>query len=278
MASNFKRTGLIVASSVLALLAFSSLLAPLLSSTNPLELHLEQGLFPPSSEHLLGQDKLGRDLLSRILYGGRVSLGVGTAVLFISMTIGMVVGTVAGFFGGWVDSLFMRLTDIFLAFPGMLLAIAMAAVLGPSIWNVVIALSVLGWPGFARLIRGQILVVREEEYILAARALGIKPAKVILRHLLPNILSPIIVEATFTMASVIMAEASLSFLGLGVQPPFPSWGGMLNEARAFLLVGPHLVIVPGIVLMMTVVALNLLGDDLRDRLDVRGRVREHKKG
>jgi peptide/nickel transport system permease protein len=278
MASNFKRTGLIVASSVLALLAFSSLLAPLLSSTNPLELHLEQGLFPPSSEHLLGQDKLGRDLLSRILYGGRVSLGVGTAVLFISMTIGMVVGTVAGFFGGWVDSLFMRLTDIFLAFPGMLLAIAMAAVLGPSIWNVVIALSVLGWPGFARLIRGQILVVREEEYILAARALGIKPAKVILRHLLPNILSPIIVEATFTMASVIMAEASLSFLGLGVQPPFPSWGGMLNEARAFLLVGPHLVIVPGIVLMMTVVALNLLGDDLRDRLDVRSRVREHKKG
>ena len=273
MISNLRQTRLIVALSVLALLVLSSLLVPLLSSTTPLALHLEQGLFPPSSEHILGQDKLGRDILSRILYGGRVSLGVGTAVLFISMTIGILVGTVAGFFGGRVDSVLMRVTDIFLAFPGMLLAIAMAAVLGPSVWNVVIALSVLGWPGFTRLIRGQILVVREEEYILAARGLGMGPAQIILRHLLPNILAPVIVEATFTMASVIVAEASLSFLGLGVQPPFPSWGGMLNEARVFLLVAPHLVIVPGFVMVMTVVALNLLGDDLRDRLDVR----EYKK-
>ena len=263
-----KQIRLIVVLSVLALLTLSSLFAPLLSD-NPLALHLEQGLLPPSPTHLLGQDKLGRDLFSRILYGGRVSLGVGTATLLISLTIGIFVGTTAGFFGGRVDSVLMRLTDIFLAFPGMLLAIAMASVLGPSVGNVVIALSILGWPGFARLIRGQTLVVREEEYILAAKALGIGPMQIIQRHLLPNILAPVIVEAAFTMASVIVAEASLSFLGLGVQPPFPSWGGMLNEARAFLLVAPHLVIVPGLVIVMTVVALNLLGDDLMDRLDIR---------
>ncbi len=187
----------------------------------------------------------------------------------LSVSIGILVGSLAGFFGGRVDSFLMRLVDVFLAFPGILLAIAMAAMLGPSVLNVVIALSVLGWAGFARVVRGQILVVREEEYIWAARALGLGPARIIQKHLLPNILAPIIVEATFGMAHVIVAEASLSFLGLGVQPPVPSWGGMLSDAKSFLLLAPHLVTIPGLVIMVTVLTLNLLGDCLRDRLDIK---------
>ncbi len=265
-----KQGGLIIGISILFLLILSALFAPLISPYNPLELHLSQGLSVPSSTHFFGQDKLGRDVLSRILYGGRVSLGIGVIVLAISVSIGIVVGSVAGLFGGRADSFLMRLVDVFLAFPGILLAIAMAAILGPSILNIVVALSVLGWAGFSRVVRGQILVVREEEYVLAAKALGIGPARIILRHLLPNILAPIIVEATFGMAHVIVAEASLSFLGLGVQPPVPSWGGMLGDAKSFLLLAPHLVTIPGLVIMATVMTLNLLGDCLRDRLDIRG--------
>lgn len=212
---------------------------------------------------------MGRDILSRILYGARISLWVGVMTLSISLSIGLVVGTVAGLFGGWIDDLLMRLVDVFLAFPGILLAIAFAAVLGPSLRNVILALSLMGWVGYARLIRGQILVAREEEYVTAAKALGAGRFRLVVRHLLPNILAPIIVEATFGMAGAIVTEASLSFLGLGVQPPTPSWGAMLSDGRSFLLLAPHLTTVPGLAILCVVITFNLLGDHLRDRLDVK---------
>ncbi len=260
-----KRTGYFI----LTLLILSAIFAPILAPYSPFELNLEQGLYPPSSAHILGQDKLGRDVLSRVLYGGRVSLWVGVAVTVISVSIGIFVGAVAGFFGGKVDSILMRLVDIALSFPGILLSIVMAAILGPSMLNIIVALSILGWGGFARLIRGQILVVREEDYILAAVALGLPPWRIILRHLIPNVLAPVIVEAAFTMGHAVVAEASLSFLGLGIQAPMPSWGGMLSDAKSFLLLAPHLIAVPGLIIMTVVVSFNLLGDSLRDQLSVR---------
>lgn len=258
--------------SVLGLLVLAALLAPSLSPYDPFEQNLKEGLAPPSASHPLGQDKLGRDLLSRILYGARISLTVGVTVVSLSLLAGIFIGALAGYFGGWIDDLLMRLVDLFLAFPGILLAIALAAVLGPSVKNVIIALSVMGWVGYARMVRGQILVAREEEYVLAARALGAGPFRIITRHLLPNISAPVVVEATFGMAGAIVTEASLSFLGLGVQPPTPSWGAMLSDGRSFLLLAPHLTTVPGLAIMLIVLALNLVGDWLRDRLDVKSRL------
>lgn len=245
---------------------------PSLSPFDPLEQDLKEGLAAPSAAHPLGQDKLGRDILSRILYGARISLWVGVTTVSISLGIGLIVGATAGFMGGWIDDLLMRLVDVFLAFPGILLAIAFAAVLGPSLRNVVIALSLMGWVGYARLVRGQILIAREEEYVAAARALGAGPFRIVTRHLLPNIFAPVVVEATFGMAGAIVTEASLSFLGLGVQPPTPSWGAMLSDGRSFLLLAPHLTWIPGLALLLVVMALNLLGDALRDRLDVKSRL------
>jgi len=263
-----KGTGVTIGCSILIFLILSAIFAPILAPYPPFEIHLEEGLSSPSSAHLLGQDKLGRDVLSRVLYGGRVSLGIGIAVTIISVLIGIVVGSLAGFFGGRIDSILMRLVDIVLSFPGILLAILMAAILGPSVLNIIVALSVLGWGGFARLIRGQILVARSEDYVTAAIALGLPPWRIILRHLLPNVVAPVIVEAAFAMGHAIVAEASLSFLGLGIQPPMPSWGGMLSDSKSFLLLAPHLVTVPGLIIMTVVVAFNLLGDSLRDRLSV----------
>ena len=253
--------------SIMILLVVSAIFAPLLSPHSPFELHLDEGLSAPSLSHILGQDKLGRDVLSRVLYGGRISLGIGVAVTIMVVSIGMLIGSIAGFFGGSIDSILMRLVDIVLSFPGILLAIVMAAILGPSVLNIIVALSILGWGGFARLMRGQILVARSEEYVLAAIAMGLPPWRVILRHLLPNVIAPVIVEAAFTMGHAIVAEASLSFLGLGIQPPMPSWGGMLSDSKSFLLLAPHLVTVPGLIIMAVVVAFNLLGDSLRDFLE-----------
>jgi ABC-type dipeptide/oligopeptide/nickel transport system permease subunit len=253
----------------LTVFILSAVFAPALSPYSPYEMNLEQGLSAPSSAHLLGQDKLGRDLASRILYGGRVSLGVGIIATGICVFIGLLVGSLAGFWGGRVDTVLMRFVDIVLSFPGILLAIVMAAVLGPSVINVIIALSILGWGGYARVVRGQILVVRQEDYVLSAISLGITPARIIIRHILPNVLSPVIVEAMFGMGHAVVAESSLSFLGLGIAPPMPSWGGMLSDAKSFLFIAPHLVIVPGVLIMMLVVSFNLLGDTLRDRLAVR---------
>ncbi len=256
---------------LLTLFLIAAFFAPLLAPYDPFEQQLKQGLALPSFAHLLGQDKLGRDLLSRILYGAQISLWVGLTTVTLSLIVGALVGALAGFFGGWIDELLMRLVDLFLAFPGILLAIALAAVLGPSLRNVIIALSVMGWVGYARLVRGQILVVRELDYVAAARALGAGPFRIITRHLFPNIAAPLIVEATFGMAGAIVTEASLSFLGLGVVPPTPSWGAMLSDGRSFLLLAPHLTAIPGLAIMLVVMALNLLGDALRDRIDVKSR-------
>jgi peptide/nickel transport system permease protein len=230
---------------------------------------LAENLAPPSADHLLGQDKLGRDILARVIYGTRVSLAVGVVTVAISLLIGTVIGAVAGFAGGWVDELVMRGVDVLLAFPGLLLAIALTGVLGPSLRNVVIALCLIGWTGFARLVRGEVARLREREFVEAARALGVPERRILVRHVVPLLATPLLVQATFGMAGAIVAEASLSFLGLGAQPPTASWGAMLNDGRAFVLVAPHLTIFPGLAILVTVLGLNFIGDALRDHLDVR---------
>jgi peptide/nickel transport system permease protein len=230
---------------------------------------LAENLAPPGADHLLGQDKLGRDILARVIYGTRVSLAVGLVTVLVSLLIGATVGALAGFAGGWVDELVMRAVDVLLAFPGLLLAIALTGVLGPSLRNVVIALCAIGWTGYARLARGEIVRLREREFVEAARALGVPERRILIRHLVPLLATPLLVQATFGMAAAIVAEASLSFLGLGAQPPTASWGAMLNDGRAFVLVAPHLTVFPGLAILVTVLGLNFLGDGLRDRLDVR---------
>ncbi len=256
---------------ILVVLGAAAIFAPFLAPTDPLRHNLERDLIPYSAEHLLGTDKLGRDILSRLIYGARISLLVGLTTVALSLSLGLMIGSLAGYLGGWIDQLIMRLVDILLAFPGILLAIAFTAVLGPGLDHVILALSLIGWTGYARLVRGEILTLREREFIHAARAMGCKPARVILFHLLPNLLPPVLVQATFGLAGAIIAEGSLSFLGLGVEPPTPSWGSMLNEGRQFLLVAPHLTTYPGIAIMLTVLALNLVGDALQDRLQGGGR-------
>jgi peptide/nickel transport system permease protein len=250
-----------------------AVLAPWLAPYDPGAQALDSGLSGPSRAHWLGQDRLGRDLLSRLVYGARISVAVGLGTVSLSLLIGLLVGAVAGFFGGKVDNVLMRLADVLLAFPGILLAIAITSVLGPSLRNVLIALCALGWVGYARLIRGQILKVKEMEFVQSATAVGSPPARLLLVHILPNAISPVIVEATFGIARAIVAEAGLSFLGLGVNPPTPSWGAMISEGRHFLFVAPHLTTVPGLAIMATVMAFNFLGDGLRDAMDVREEIR-----
>jgi peptide/nickel transport system permease protein len=256
---------------MLTLFALSALFAPLLAPHDPLSQNLDEDLVSYSVEHPLGTDKLGRDILSRTIYGARISLIVGCATVALSVAIGFALGSLSGYFGGWVDQSLMRLVDILMAFPGILLAIGFTAVLGPGLDHVVLALCLIGWTSYARLVRGEILTLREQEFIHAARALGCRPGRIIVRHLLPNLLPPLLIQATFGLAAAIVAEGSLSFLGLGVEPPTPSWGSMLNDGRQFLLVAPHLTSYPGLALMLTVLALNLVGDALQDRLDSRNR-------
>ena len=254
---------------ILAFLILSALFAPMLAPHDPLRQNLDQDLISHSRENPLGTDKLGRDILSRTIFGARISLLVGCATVTLSLLIGLAVGSLSGYFGGWVDQLLMRLVDILMAFPGILFAIALTAVLGPGLDHVVLALCLIGWTTYARLVRGEILALREREFIHAARALGCRPRRIILQHLLPNLLPPLLIQATFGLAAAIVAEGSLSFLGLGVAPPTPSWGSMLNDGRQFLLVAPQLTTYPGLALMLTVLALNLVGDALQDRLDAR---------
>ena len=256
---------------ILVLIIIAALFAPVLAPRDPARQDLEQDLLTYSRSHPLGTDKLGRDILSRTIYGGRVSLSVGIATVTLSLAIGLAIGSLSGYAGGWVDQLLMRLVDLLLAFPGILLAIAFTAVLGPGLHHVVIALCLIGWTGYARLVRGEILALREREFVQAAQALGCKPYRVVVRHLLPNLLPPLLIQATFGLAAAIIAEGSLSFLGLGVEPPTPSWGAMLNEGRQFLLVAPHLTAYPGLAIMITVLGLNLLGDALQDLLQPRRR-------
>jgi peptide/nickel transport system permease protein len=262
------RLAIIGAAVILALIVCAAT-SPYLAPYDPQAMSLEQELSPPSAGHLLGQDKFGRDILSRIIYGARISLLVGVTTVLVSLSIGACVGCAAGFFGGLADEVFLRIVDIFLAFPGILLALSLMALLGPALSNVIIALCLVGWVGYARLARAQVLSLKERDFVLAARASGATDARIIFRHVLPNVLAPLTVEATFGMGAAITAEAALSFLGLGVQPPTPSWGSMLNEGRQFLLIAPHLTTFPGLAIMLVVLGFNFLGDGLRDWLDPR---------
>jgi peptide/nickel transport system permease protein len=260
-----------IGAAILIALIAAAALAPVIAPYSPTTQNLENDLAASSLEHPLGTDKLGRDVLSRILYGSRISLAVGTTTVTISVLIGLLVGALSGYFRGWVDQFFMRLVDVLMAFPGILLAIAFTAVLGPGLDHVVLALSLIGWTGYARLVRGEILALREKDFVHAAEALGAPPARVIRLHMLPNLLPALAIQATFGMAGAIIAEGSLSFLGLGAQPPTPSWGSMLNEGRQFILVAPHLTAYPGLAIMATVLSFNLVGDGLRDKLEKRGK-------
>jgi len=247
--------------------------APWLARQDPFAQDTIHRLEPPSEQHPLGLDDLGRDVLSRIIWGARISLRVGFSVVILGSLIGVMLGAIAGYFGGAADLIVMRICDILLAFPGILLAIALVAVLGPSLTNVILALATINWVGYARLVRGQVLKVREMEYVTAAKALGARSPRVIVRHVLPNVINPVIVMATLGLAGAILAEAALSFLGLGVQPPTPSWGAMLTSGRRYLGLANHLAIFPGAAIMLAVMGLNFLGDGLIDALDPKYRKR-----
>jgi len=223
------RLWLYAGAALLLLFTSAALFAPLVSPYDPLQQNLQQDLISHSAEHLLGTDKLGRDMLSRIIFGARISLLVGTSTVALSLLIGIGVGSLSGYVGGIADLLFMRLIDILMAFPGILLAIAFSAVLGPGLDHVILALALIGWTGYARLVRGEILSLRERDFINAARALGCRPQRIIVLHLLPNLLPPLLIQATFGLAAAIVAEGSLSFLGLGVSPPTASWGSMAKD-------------------------------------------------
>ena len=235
------------------------------------EVLLNAFLSTPSSEALLGRDELGRPVLERVVLGAQTSLLVAVGVVFFSAIIGTTIGVYSGYMGGWTDKVITKVIDVFLAFPGLLLAIALAAIIGPGIENVVFALVVVGWVGYARLARAQTLSLRHREHIYAARSLAVPTPLILFRHVLPLILAPLGVEATFGIAGAVISEAGLSFLGLGVQPPEASWGSMIKEGTRYLLVAPHLVLAPGIALMLVVLAVNLIGDQWRDYLDVRSR-------
>jgi peptide/nickel transport system permease protein len=226
-------------------------------------------LKPPDPYAWLGYDELGRAIFDRLIMGARLSLAVALAVAMSASLVGTAIGLVAGWWGGSGDFIITRLIDIFLAFPGMLLAIALAGVLGPGIENVILALTATGWVGFARLARAQTLTIKHREHILAARGIGVPTMDILLRHILPLIIAPLLVEVTFSIASAVMAEAGLSFLGLGVQPPAASWGSMIRDGTRYLLVAPHLVIAPGSALFLIVLSINLIGDSLRDRFDIK---------
>ena len=248
------------------------LLVVMVSPWLPLQpelIQLDQILHTPKAGLWLGGDELGRSVVDRLLVGARLSLLVAVLVVALSALFGISVGLVAGYLGGRVDQILMRLIDMVLAFPGLLLAIALAGMLGPGIDNLVLALIAVGWVGFARLTRAQVLSLRESEHVLAARSLGSSPVYIALRHLLPLAYAPLVIEATFGIAGAILAEASLSFLGLGIQPPAPSWGSMIRDGSRYMLVAPHYVLAPGIALLLVVLTVNLLGDRLRDRLDIR---------
>ncbi|MBI2122980.1 MAG: ABC transporter permease, partial [Armatimonadetes bacterium] len=230
---------------------------------------LNNYLQPPGGSFLLGADLLGRDVYSRIVYGTRISLGVGAAVQASALTLGMTLGLLSGFYGGWIDNMIMRVAEVIFAFPGLLFAIAIMAVIGPSLYNVFLALGLVGWTSLARVVRGQVLAIKQQEYVDAAKVLGASNARIIMRHVLPNTVAPAIILVTLGIGGAILAEASLSFLGLGAQPPTPSWGSMLSTGRDYLLQAPWLSIFPGLAIFVTVMGFNLLGDGLRDLLDPR---------
>lgn len=243
--------------------------APLLTSADPIEMVMADRQLPPSRDHFFGTDEFGRDVFTRVLYGGRISLRVGVIAVVIGMAVGSVIGLFAGYFGRWFDLLSQRFIDVMLAFPDLILALALVAVLGPSLRNVMIAIGISSIPVYARVMRGQVLSLREKEYVEAARAAGSGHLRIVFRHILPNALSPIVVIATLGIASAILAGAALSFIGMGAQPPSPEWGAMLARGREFLRNEWWIATFPGIFIAITVLGFNLLGDGLRDAFDSR---------
>jgi peptide/nickel transport system permease protein len=259
----------VTAIALIAAFTLCALFAPLLAPHDPLAQSLGTRLEPPSSAHWLGTDQLGRDLASRLLYGARISLFIGILVVVSAGAFGTLVGLVAGYAGGLVDELLMRLTEVFLAFPALILAMAIAGALGPSLTNAIIAIAAVTWAVYARLVRGQILSLRRREFVEAARSIGASHMRILARHLLPNAVAPLLIQASFDMGSAIISAAGLSFIGFGAQPPTPEWGVMISEGRNFISTQPWLSLFPGLAILLAVGAFNLLGDGLRDVLDPR---------
>lgn len=250
-----------------------ALFAPWIAPQDPAAIDLPTRLLPPSAGHWFGTDELGRDIFSRVVHGARISMLVGVGVVSASLALGLLIGSIAGFYGGRLDRFFnIVVMNAFMSFPGILLAIAFVAFLGPGIFNLILALSIGGWVGYARLVRAQVLAAREKEYVEAARALGAGDLRLITRHILPNIIQPVIVQAAIGMAGAVLAEATMSFLGLGVPPPTASWGSMLNDGRGHLFDAPHMVLFPAAAVMLAVLSFNFIGDALRDYLDPRSRI------
>ena len=259
---------------IAALVILAAIFAPFVATHDPLIQNIEMRYLRPSAENWFGTDGLGRDVFSRVVFGARISLQVGITVVVVSSVFGVVIGAVAGFFGGFVDKILSGyLFNVFIAFPGLLLAIALVAFLGAGQGKLIAALCIIGWVGYARVMRGQVLKVREYDYVLAARALGAGNLRIMFTHILPNSVQPLIVQASLGMAGAVLSEASLSFLGLGIPPPAPSWGTMIEEARQFYSSTPHVLFFPGAAIALTVLAFNFIGDGLREYLDPKQRTR-----
>ena len=259
---------------IAAIVILAAIFAPFLATHDVNAQDLSLRFMPPSAEHWFGTDGLGRDIYSRILFGARISLQVGITVVVVSGVIGIFVGSIAGFYGGWVDKFLSGyLFNVFLAFPGLLLAIALVAFLGAGLGKLILALCIIGWVGYARVMRGQVLKVREYDFVQAAKALGAGNMRILFSHIMPNAIQPLIVQASLGMAGAVLSEASLSFLGLGIPPPAPSWGTMIEEARQYFSTTPHVLFFPGVAIALTVLAFNFIGDGLREYLDPKQRTR-----
>ncbi len=257
--------GLIIVGAV----SLIAVLAPFIARHDPQAMSLPDRLERPSSEHWLGRDENGGDVYAKLVYGSRVSLGVAWSVVTISAVLGLLIGSAAGYFGGWIDQLLMRVTDMFYAFPGFLIALALVAVLGPSVFNLVLAMCVTSWAGFARLVRGEVLHLKERDHVQSARAVGAGTLRIIVLHIWPNLISLVVIQATFAMAGTIISESGLSFLGLGVPSGTPTWGSLLNSGRRVMMEAPFVSLAPGAAIVVLVLGFNLLGDGLRDYLDPR---------
>jgi len=254
---------------VVILLVLLAVAAPYVAPYDPIRQDLADSLAGPSLKHLAGTDIQGRDIFSRIIFGTRISLRIGFLGMLLGCVVGVILGLVAGYYGGWADAIIMRLMDVQLAFPGLLVAICIIAIIGPGLENVIVAVGIFSVPLFARVTRGQVLSLKEQEFIVAARMMGAQDGRIMLNHLMPNAVAPLLVLCTLRIATAILTAASLSFLGLGAQPPIPEWGAMLSDGRAYLAIAPHVATIPGLAILVTVLAFNLLGDGLRDALDPR---------
>ncbi len=263
----YRQKTAMVGMAIIGILLFTALAAPLLSPHNPLEQNIEHRLEAPSWKYPLGTDQLGRCLMSRIIYGSRTSLKIAAMVVALTICIGTIIGLVSGYFGRVLGEILMRLTDIFTAFPGLILAMVIAGLLGPGLFNTMLALTAVGWTRYARVVRGSVLSVKQQTFVEAAKALGSSDMRILARHILPEVLSPLIVMGTLGMGSIVLMASALSFLGLGTQPPTSEWGSMLSNGRAFIWVAPHLTIFPGLAILITVIGFQLFGDGLQHALN-----------